>query len=282
MNLFRLARMIAAHPLNRRARLHAFARFMRWQLGSRLLRRPVALPFVNGTSLITETGMVGSTPNYYFGLHEMDDMGFALHVLRAGDLFADLGANVGSYSVIASVTGAEIISVEPVPVTYERLMRNIRFNGIAAETHRCGLSSAKGELRFTTDRDAMNRVAAPGYSGPAVTVPVESLDDLLAGRVPFLMKIDVEGHEPHLLEGAVRTLADPALQAVLMETNANVPTLMERMTAHGFSAHRYDALERRLHPASGPQQNTIFLRDSANIQVRCTEAPRYLLVNGTI
>lgn len=282
MKLFRLAKQIAAHPLNRGRRMHAFGRFLRWQIGSRLLRQPVALPFVNDSRLVTETGMVGATANYYFGLLEVDDMGFALHVLRPGDLFADVGANAGSYTVIASVVGAEIIAVEPLPETYRRLLRNIRMNGINAETHQCGLSSKPGELRFTTDRDAMNRVAGPDDAGPTTVIPVTTLDKLLAGRVPFLIKIDVEGHEPQLLDGAARTLASPALQAVLMETNASVAELMSRMAAHGFSAYRYDAIERRLRPAEGAQQNTIFLRDPAAIQQRCQSAPRYSLVNGSI
>ena len=282
MNILRLFKLIAAHPLNRASRVQAFSRFLRWQVGSRLLGQPVALPFVNRTHLLTETGMIGSTSNFYFGLHEVDDMAFTLHALREGDLFADVGANIGSYTVLASVVGAQTIAVEPVPETFERLMRNVRFNGIPAETHRCGLSAEPGELRFTADRDAMNRVADADYPGATVTVPVTTLDGLLAGRVPFLIKIDVEGHEPALLEGGARTLSDPGLQAVLMETNANVPLLMARMEQFGFTAHRYNGFERRLEPAGVARQNTIFLRDPAMIAERCRTAPRFSLVNGTI
>jgi hypothetical protein len=42
--------------------------------------------------------------NIYAGLHEFGDMAFVLHFLRAGDLFADVGANIGSYTVLASMT----------------------------------------------------------------------------------------------------------------------------------------------------------------------------------
>lgn len=282
MNVFGLLKFIAAHPLNRSSRLAAFGRFVRWQVGSRCLGRPVALPFVNDTCLLAETGLKGATGNFYTGLHEVHEMGFALHVLRPGELFADLGANVGSYTVLASAAGARVIAVEPVPATFACLERNIRLNAIDAEAHCCGLSDEPGELPFTIGLDAMNKVATAEDSGPTVLVPVRRLDDLLGGRVPYLMKIDVEGHEPALLAGAAETLAEPGLQAVLMETTSHVPELLAIMAGHGFKPYAYDALERQLAPAVLPAANVIFLRDIAAVQERCRSAPRFTLVNGSI
>jgi hypothetical protein len=43
--------------------------------------------------------MTGATGNVYYGLHEFQDMAFVTHYLREGYLFADIGANIGSYSV---------------------------------------------------------------------------------------------------------------------------------------------------------------------------------------
>ena len=45
------------------------------------------------------------------------------------DLFVDVGANVGSYTLLAcSVRGARGICFEPVPLTYQRLLDNLRLN----------------------------------------------------------------------------------------------------------------------------------------------------------
>jgi len=274
--------MITTHPLNRSGRVRALGRFLQWQASSRLIRRPIVLPFVDDTHLVTETGMIGSTANYYYGLLEMDEMGFALHALRPDDLFVDIGANVGSYTLLAAVAGATIVAVEPLPHTFERLMRNIRFNEIDAETHRCGLSARPGNLRFTVNQDAMNHVAEADDAGPTLVVPVTTLDTLLAERVPFMIKIDVEGHEPQLIEGAARTLADCRLQAVLMETTRNVSELMAQMRKFGFTPHYYDAIKRRLYPAQQQRLNTIFLRDRSMIERRCQSARYFSLVNGSI
>ena len=97
-----------------------------------------------------------------------------------------------------------------------------------------------------------------------------------------MIKVDIEGHEPHLLKGARRTLSSSALQAVIMETKSNISELMEGMMGYGFSAHRYDAETRQLHPVEEPPPNTIFLRNAAMVEQRCRSAPRFTLVNGSI
>ncbi len=77
-------------------------RFLRWQLGSRLLRMPLLVPWVGNTSLVIEAGMTGATMNFYCGLHEAVDMALVLHALQPGDVFLDVGANVGTYTILAS------------------------------------------------------------------------------------------------------------------------------------------------------------------------------------
>lgn len=77
--------------------------------------------------------MTGATGNIYTGLHEFIDMAFCLHLLRPGDLFIDVGANVGSYTILASkVVGANSFTLEPVPETFKRLKRNININDIVS------------------------------------------------------------------------------------------------------------------------------------------------------
>ena len=65
------------------------------------MRTPVVVNYINDSRLLVQTGMTGATGNIYTGLHEFEDMGFALHFLQEGDYFIDLGVNVGSYTVLA-------------------------------------------------------------------------------------------------------------------------------------------------------------------------------------
>jgi len=279
------------HPLNAGNRVAALGRVFRWQLASRLMVGPVALPFVEGTSLFATRGMSGATGNWYCGLHEVRDMAFVLHLLRADDHFLDVGANVGSFTILAGgAVGARVTSVEPIPETFAHLERNVALNGLAARVRacQCGLSDSSGALRFTKGLDTVNRILAEGEDS-GVEVPVRTLDDLVGSDVPVLIKIDVEGHERSVLLGASRTLADPRLLAVVMETNGSGARygisdaeLVSLMQVHGFSAYGYDPFDRRLVDASQADGNTVFVRDRATVQARVLDSKRYRLINGTI
>jgi FkbM family methyltransferase len=291
INFFRLLNHIISRPLNDGAKLAALSRFLRWQIASRIIKRPISLPFIGDTSLLVQTGMTGATQNWYGGLTEPSEMGFSLHALRPGDLFLDIGANVGSYTILAGgVVKASVICVEPVPSTFQHLQTNIRLNELKEiETHCCGLSSVAGELLFTSHLDTMNRVALPGETLPTVSVPVTTLDALLQGRIPTIIKIDVEGHELAVLKGGTETLSSPGVDAVIMETNGSGEkfgvtddALFEMMRGFGFQPAEYDPYNRRLVPHSGGAQNTIFVKNFDRIGEQCSHAPRYQLVNGTI
>lgn len=292
LDIFGMVDFIAKHPLNRRGQVKALGRFARWQIASRLVNRPMYLPFVDGTGLMVRRGMTGATGNWYCGLHEPDEMAFVLHALRPGDLFADIGANVGSYTVLAAgAVGANVICAEPLPDTFDHLMTNIRVNHLDAlvDAHCCGISDHAGELSFTAGLDTMNRVARPDEGLPTRTVPVVTLDELCKDRCPAVMKIDVEGHELPVLDGASRVLASPELKAIVMETNGagqrygvSDDVIIDRLRASGFTPCRYDWQSRTVAPVARGANNTIFIRDPEAMARTCQESRRYTLVNGTI
>lgn len=118
-SLISTLRYILRHPLNAGAQWKALTRYLRWQLGSRLLPGAALVPFVNDTVLVVSPGMTGATQHIYTGLHEFEDCGFLLHLLRAGDLIVDIGANVGVYTVLAAgaiaVRGTQSVSAKGWP-----------------------------------------------------------------------------------------------------------------------------------------------------------------------
>ena len=104
-------KFIINHPLNRGHKLTSILRYVKWQIGSRLVPGAVVFEWINGSKFIVRNGATGLTGNIYTGLHEFSDMGFLLHVLRPADLFVDIGANVGSYTILAcSAIGARGIA----------------------------------------------------------------------------------------------------------------------------------------------------------------------------
>lgn len=273
---------IAEHPLTRSNPLPAFARFIGWQLRSRISHE-VRVPWIAGTHLIVRRGMTGATGNIYCGLHEFADMALVLHLLRPGDLFVDAGANVGTFTVLAAgVSGAHVLTVEPDPGTMASLRKNVDVNGISERVERaeCALGAAPGEIAFTVGLDTTNRVANAS-DAESRTVPVARLDDLLAGRSPVLAKLDVEGYEAQVLAGAKDMLANPALLAV--ESEADEPAVADIFAAAGFQRRHYNPFRREFSDtADFAGGNALFVRDEAACLSRIAAAPRRRILGHEI
>jgi FkbM family methyltransferase len=285
--------LFGEHPLTSRQKGAAYKRFARWQIGSRILGNAAVMPFVDDTRLVVHTGMTGATGNCYVGLMEFAEMGFVLHYLREGDLFGDIGANVGVFTVLASgVRRARTVAVEPSPAAIEHLVDNVNLNRLAplVQIRQMGVSSAKGSVRFTAAMDTKNHVATDGEAGAVIDVPVETLDDVFADEPPLLLKIDVEGFETEVLRGARRLLADPRLDALIVELNGagrrygfDEAAIHQDLLRHGFQCHGYDALRRSLTPlATFGTHNTLYLRNPEFALGRVADAPSFSVIGETI
>ena len=292
MSIFGTFKLIFNHPMTRTQRVASYMRWLRWQLSSRIGLGDSVVEFVGGTKLLAQSGMTGATGNIYCGLHECHDMGFVLHFLRKGDLFLDVGANIGSYTVLASgAVGADTISFEPVPKTFQHLLDNIYLNRIVDHVmpHNVAVGSKAGELEMMSDRDTVNRVVTNEvYFGEKVNVPVVTLDEILAGRVPKLIKIDVEGFETLVLKGAEQTLGDANLEAVLMELNGSGKAygfdeyeIHKYMINLGYKQCSYNVLTRELHIStvvSWYTGNNLYVRNPTRAQELVSSAQRYPVI----
>jgi len=282
-------RGILAHPLGRRHPVAALRRFAAWQMRSRF-GASFDVPFVNEAQLRVARGMTGLTGNLYTGLHEFESMGFLLHLLRPGDLFVDIGANAGSYTVLAAkAIGCRVVAVEPDGAALDALRANVALNRVAAgvDIHEVVLSDREGQIDFTMAQGTENHVAIASDAGQAVrSARTRTLDVILAGRVPCLIKMDVEGYELKVLQGARNVLSSGDLLGLIVEINGcdtryqfSAAELVALLQQQGFSAHAYDPLRRSLLPvdALGADGNVIFVRDRASIERHLVSAPPFVL-----
>lgn len=188
-------------------------------------------------------------------------------------VLADVGANVGVYSVWAAKIGrARVWAFEPESQNFALLNRNILENGVGdrvtayclALSDCAGYSelhlsefSAGGSCHSLGERvDFKLEPARPVYSQGCVAA---TLDDLVGMGVmpqPTHLKIDVDGFEHKVVEGAAETLRDPRLGAMVIELNRKLEphrALLGRLEALGF---RWDpaqvaAAERKGGPFEG-------------------------------
>jgi FkbM family methyltransferase len=274
-SVYRLFQSALSHPIGSRSPVRTVNNILLWQMRSRLSSRPICHRWVDDAVLMVRHGMTGATGNIYVGLHEFPDMGFVAHFLRPDDLFVDIGSNVGSYTVLgAAVRGARTICFEPDPETVVCLRENIAANDIGARVtvHQMALGAFNGTVSFTRGLDTVNHVAEAD-DRDVRTVPIARLDDVLAGHDPALIKLDVEGYEASVLEGAAQTLANPSLMAIEAETvDRRVSDIFE---ANGFVRRFYDPFHRRLgaEPFGHRSHNSLFVRNEAVVCERLSAAP---------
>jgi FkbM family methyltransferase len=284
---------LLSHPLASKHKCKTLTRFFRWGLVNKFSCKSFDYEFIGDTKIRVKKSFSTAELQYYCGLSEFNDMGFLLHFLRKGDSFVDIGANIGSYTLLASGhVGAKTIAFEPVPSTYAYLLENIRLNNIESITNarNLGLSDTAGVLKFTSGLDAINHVIyANDNQGKTIDVSVDTLDNCLKGENPIMLKIDVEGYETMVIRGASETLKNPNLKAIIIELNGlanefgfDELKIHERLLAEGFTPYFYNPFTRELKSMEGiGTHNTVYLRDIEVIKKRIAEAPMVNVFGST-
>ena len=171
--LFVFIPTLRKHPLWRDKKNIPLLRFIRLQLIFFLGEKEIFFKWVEDLILPIKQGDHSLTGNYYFGLWEFEDMAFAIHLLNKEDTFIDIGANLGSYSLLVSgLCKSKTIAYEPAINTFERLSENININQLDKKISpkRIVLTSKElckndKKVLFSSDRDCVNTIVNKNYSG---------------------------------------------------------------------------------------------------------------------
>ena len=284
MKLLNTLLFIMNHPLNKKNKLGSLLCFLKWQLKSRLYKSEHIYRWVDKINFIIKRGEHALTGNLYCGLLEYEDMSFVLHSLKETDNFYDIGANVGSYTLLASgVKRCKSFCFEPIQSTFERLIDNVNLNKIQhlVDARNIGIGDRNEILSFTNDLNTTNRVCKDSDIDNTENVDVIRLDDYFKSLVPSIAKIDVEGFEDFVLKGGKNFFSSSNTIALIIELNGsgkifNIEDdeIHKEILSFGFSPIRYAPFERRLislesYNSSG---NTIYVKDIEAIQKRCNES----------
>jgi FkbM family methyltransferase len=148
------------------------------------------------------------------GKFEVEETQIIASLLPKSDVFIDVGANLGYYSLLALHIGKTVIAFEPQQQNIQCLCLNLDINGWKnkAEVFPIALSDRSGLMTLygASGPSASLIKNWAGYSSRfKKMVPVSKLDNILAGRFVgerLFIKIDVEGAEYSVLKGAMKTL----------------------------------------------------------------------------
>jgi FkbM family methyltransferase len=139
---------------------------------------------------------------YDAGEWEPDTRELVEDVLYPGALFVDIGAWIGPVTLWALGCGAQVVAIEPDPVALKHLRTipdiEIWEGAVATQSGRASLVSHR---EFGASVSRLTR-------GDGYKVRTWTLDEVLGGRRPALVKIDVEGYEVELLPSVAPLVAE--------------------------------------------------------------------------
>jgi FkbM family methyltransferase len=234
------------------------------------------------------------------GHYEPTETALMKTLLGQVDSFIDVGAHIGYYTCLARHLGGRVIAVEPCPTNLRYLHANLIANGFeGVEVVPRVLATLTGvtELYGFGGGASIIRGWKSGYPLPSRSVPTTTLDALLSNRLEgdsLLIKIDVEGAEYAVLEGARETLArrPPPIWFVEIyphrdhagERNPDFRRTFELFWEHGYEASTARAAARPIESADldswetedhrGPETPNFIFRKEVEIAIPIRTKPR--------
>jgi FkbM family methyltransferase len=212
---------------------------------ARILHRPSVVPIGTKSVIQADPGRFASLKAAFANPPDFPEMLVWSNYLRPGDLFIDVGSNVGSYTLWAADLGARVIALEPVLETFQIMLENVRLNGYDVQTLQAAAGTTCGSTRFTSGLDDQNRIDSSGD----IEVEMVTMDSVIEDRKVAGMKVDVEGFEIDVLRGCERALQEQRIGLLQLEwnstsesaVNADRTSIVEFLRTYGYGLYRPDS-----------------------------------------
>lgn len=214
--------------------------------------RLVTVPIRYGFRLKLDLSEPAQRKIYFFGDYdERHEITLLRQILLPGDVFWDIGANIGFYTLTASPLvrpGGRVVAFEPASHAWQSLTDNLdlnQFNNV--QTVQVALSDASGQAVLYRQADfadgGASLISRADYHGDYEVVTLMTADQFLAqsgGPAPTFMKIDVEGFEANVLTGSQKILQGSQAPLILIEMNdpSAIGRILQTAGYQGAYLHR--------------------------------------------
>jgi FkbM family methyltransferase len=194
--------------------------------------------------------------------------------VQEGDVFYDVGANVGGYTLIAASRGATVYAFEPEAMNFGRLVQNMELNLDVADRiftlpfalwdkHEVLNMYMKQPHPGAAQHAIANGTKMEGYPYRQTIAGIQ-LDDLQTWSIPLPnhIKLDVDGYEARVLKGGPLVLETPLMKTAMVEIDhridGNVDAVMAMMKTGDFLEK--DSWRRSAHKPEDKVYNHLFVR----------------------
>jgi FkbM family methyltransferase len=215
------------HPFNRRSKWITIFRIIYWKINQMFFHLPAVITLDQGIKCICYPDSSYGGMVVYNRWAEYEVMKNIIRYLKPNSTYIDVGANIGDTTVIAALyTKNKIYAFEPSPVAYPRLLENVRLNNLGSQivSEQLVVSDHDGRVKFsdmrTSETSHISSVRNP--SEPSLTLKSITLDSYAQLHQISnidLIKIDVEGAEMLVLQGASTLLVKHQIKHILVELN---------------------------------------------------------------
>ena len=206
---------------------------------------------VKGGKAVVPSGDFVARALKYFGELDPKISWVVDRTLREGDTALDVGANLGSVTIhMASRVGesGRIEAFEPQPRLCELVRSSLKVNGYSQVVlNQTALGAKKSSMRLSVPFDnagAATLNVRGNDEKESIDVPVDRLDNVVKSRrlkQIALVKIDVEGFESLVLEGASGLLASSPPHVILFEEHGNIhnqtPSSFQLLASYGYQIY---------------------------------------------
>jgi FkbM family methyltransferase len=233
-----------------------------------LLRRLRSRPVASGMQLLTTswgytleadpTRTIGQSI-HATGLYDLAVSEVLARLIKPNDAVVDAGANIGYMSCLAAVllrSGGRLFSFEPHPQLFKQLQKNLSRlatnSPLELHLNNCALGSEVGvaQLVLPSDfdkNDGIGRIGTATSQEVSIEVPVKRLDQFLGEQLVSVMKLDVEGFELPVLQGATQSISRRRIRTIVFEDHEGPESeVVKWLTAQGYQLFALGWTMRRL------------------------------------
>lgn len=251
---------VLSRPEVRKNPLKALLKRVFWRLRWLGTNEPFIIPLGEVLKIaIPKTGSGAAI--YYRGFSEPDTADFLQRFLRPGMVMVDVGAHIGEYTLLAAQAVGKIGQVhafEPQEPIFSILSCNIQLNALENVTlNEAIVSDCEGELEFEISQEpsmsSIRKHEILDRQVKVIRVPSISLNTYWANRTPKinLIKVDVEGAEKLVFQGATELMSLPSSDAptwvfeygprAYADFNYQPGELLDFIRGYGYSIWQYNA-----------------------------------------
>lgn len=180
-----------------------------------ILPKNLILPILTGKSRGKKWIVASSNISCYIGIYELDKKRLFEQEIQKSSVVYDIGANTGFYTLLASeLVGNEgkVIAFEPFPENIFVLKKHTEINNLEnVMIMEVAVSNENGKSFFSIAESSSEGCLVSKKTEKTIEVPTVSIDDLISKKIilpPNYIKIDVEGAELNVLNGAKKTLSE--------------------------------------------------------------------------